>query len=141
MSSNETTSANPIMQILIAAGLKDIDPKDLEGLPSLETLNSLYGSLKEPVVVGMDTCASYRDKVAPSDRIAAVAGLFNTGTNAMAFHLRNNINIKTTWQIPWGKHRMEFVRLNHTAEGLDHVNKEHVLPIVLIREPFYWMQR
>jgi hypothetical protein len=138
---NSTSHENPIMQVLIAAGLKDIDPKDLEGLPTPETLTSLYGPLKEPVVVGMDTCAEYRDKVQPSERVAAVAGMFNTGTNAMAFHLRQNINIKNTWQVPWGKHRMEYVRLNHTAEGLEHVNKENVLPIVLIRDPLYWLQR
>jgi hypothetical protein len=138
---NLTTHENPIMQVLVAAGLKDIDPKDLEGLPTPETLTSLYGPLKEPVVVGMDTCAAYRDKVQPSERVAAVAGMFNTGTNAMAFHLRQNINIKNTWQVPWGKHRMEYVRLNHTAEGLEHVNKQNVLPIVLIRDPLYWLQR
>lgn len=138
---NSTTPENPIMQVLVAAGLKDIDPKDLEGLPSPETLTALYGPLKEPVVVGMETCATYRDKVPPSERVAAVAGMFNTGTNAMAFHLRQNINIKNTWQVPWGKHRMEYVRLNHTAEGLEHVNKQNVLPIVLIRDPLYWLQR
>jgi hypothetical protein len=138
---SSSRTINPILQVLLEAGLKDIDPKELDGLPSAKTLTMLYGPLNEPVVVGMETCAAYRDKVPPKNRIAAVAGLFNTGTNAMAFHLRNNINIKTTWQIPWGKHRMEFVRLNHTAEGMDKVNKEDVLPIVLIREPFYWMQR
>jgi hypothetical protein len=138
---NATTHENPILQVLVAAGLKDIDPKDLEGLPSPETLTALYGPLKEPVVVGMDTCAAYRDKVQPSERVAAVAGMFNTGTNAMAFHLRKNINIKNTWQVPWGKHRMEYVRLNHTAEGLEDVNKQNVLPIVLIRDPLYWLQR
>jgi hypothetical protein len=138
---NATTHENPILQVLVAAGLKDIDPKDLEGLPSPETLTALYGPLKEPVVVGMDSCAAYRDKVQPSERVAAVAGMFNTGTNAMAFHLRKNINIKNTWQVPWGKHRMEYVRLNHTAEGLEDVNKQNVLPIVLIRDPLYWLQR
>lgn len=141
VTTNASTHENPIIQVLLAAGLKDIDPKDLEGLPSPETLTALYGPLNEPVVVGMDTCAEYRDKVPPSERVAATAGMFNTGTNAMAFHLRKNINIETTWQVPWGKHRMEYVRLNHTAEGLERVKQENVLPIVLIRDPLYWLQR
>lgn len=139
---SNTLVLNPIVQILFAAGLHDVYRTDLDGLPSAETLTQLYGPLDEPVVIGMDTCATYRNQVPPSDRVVAVAGMFNTGTNAMAFHLRQNIqNIDSPWQVPWGKHRMEYVRLNHTAGGLEDYNQTNVLPIVLIRDPFYWMQR
>lgn len=62
------------------------------------TMNHPYQKI---VVYGTETCAEYQ-KLVPNkqDRIVAVAGLFNTGTNAMEFHLRNNINgIPSKWQV------------------------------------------
>lgn len=57
----------------------------------------------------------------------------------MEHHLRKNVNLKAAWQVPWGKHRMEFVRMNHTAPGFSGWNKEHCLPVVVIRDPYHWM--
>jgi hypothetical protein len=51
-------------------------------LPSMETLHSVYGN-SSSIVVGMDRCEQYRKDVPLEERYAAVAGLFNTGTNAL----------------------------------------------------------
>lgn len=85
-------------------------------------------------------CETYRKNVPQSRRIVAVAGLFNTGTNAMEFHLRKNIMAPSKWQVPWGKHRDPSVRLHHVAPGMEHVEQRDVLPIIIMRDPFHWMQ-
>lgn len=88
-------------------------------------------------------CDVYRSRVAPKDRLLGVAGMFNTGTNYLEIILNNNIlNVEQDilWQVPWGKHRMEYVKNNHTAPEMDIYNKDNVLPIVVIRDPFPWMQ-
>jgi hypothetical protein len=73
-------------------------------------------------------------------RIVAVAGLFNTGTNAMEFHLRQNILAPSKWQVPWGKHRNPSVRLSHIAPGMENVIQRDVLPIIIVRDPYHWLQ-
>ena len=47
---------------------------------------------------------------------------------------------KTLWQVPWGKHRHASVKWNHTANRFGGIDKHHVLPLVIIRDPFSWMQ-
>ena len=142
-SSSAVATQHPIQVLLQQAGIdwttvNTTSPK----LPSMTTLNALYGKLSEgPVILGMETCRTYQETVKYEDRYTAVAGMFNTGTNAMQFHLQHNIdNLKYAWQVPWGKHRMEFVKHNHTAPGLAKFVKEHALPVVVIRDPFHWMQ-
>jgi hypothetical protein len=42
-------------------------------------------------------------------------------------------------QVPWAKHKMAQHRYNHTiVDGV--IPAEDVLPVVLIRDPYYWMQ-
>lgn len=131
---------NPVQVLLDEAGFRNVSDEELSKLPSWQTLTGLYGDLKEPIIIGMDTCEDYRNKVPLRQRYTAVAGLFNTGTNAMEYNLQHNVNAPSAWQVPWGKHRMEFVRLNHTAPGAENRVKAHVLPVVMIRDPFHWMQ-
>ena len=90
--------------------------------------------------MGKDNCAQYRDKVDFSDRIVAVAGLFNTGTNLLDIQLMRNLRgVKRLWQVPWGKHRMAEVKWNHTANEMENIKKENVLPIVIVRDPLAWL--
>jgi hypothetical protein len=70
----------------------------------------------------------------------AVAGLFNTGTNALEFHLSHNIKAPSKWQVPWGKHRDPSVRLSHVAPGMEKVDQRDVLPIIITRDPYHWLQ-
>lgn len=69
--------------------------------------------------------------------------MFNTGTNLLDIQMQHNIiglkNINL-WQVPWGKHRMAYVKYNHTAPQMNKYNKNNILPIVVIRDPYSWMQ-
>jgi hypothetical protein len=126
---------HPILAILRASGM-ELSAADQLLLPDWHVLTKLYGSMTTPVIVGMETCAAYRNTVPPNRRYAAVGGMFNTGTNAMEFHLNKNSHLPSTWQLPWGKHRMEYVRLNHTAPGMEKTERLDVLPIIMIRDPY-----
>jgi hypothetical protein len=89
----------------------------------------------------------------------AIAGNFNSGTTAFGLSLQANCRFsnhqKTNEndpysndvvshvngmlsQVPWAKHKMAFYRDNHTI--LASIPKQNVLPIVLIRDPYFWMQ-
>jgi hypothetical protein len=75
--------------------------------------------------------------------ILAVAGMFNTGTNLLDVQMQRNIlglNKNSIWQVPWGKHRMAHVKWEHTAPDMEKYDKKYVLPVVIIRDPFAWMQ-
>ena len=41
-------------------------------------------------------------------------------------------------QVPWAKHKMGYYRNNHTI--ISTIPKDNVLPVVLVRDPYYWMQ-
>lgn len=140
-----TLHDNPLLRLLFKAGVEietDLTAAERAQLPAVwHNMQEMYGNLSEPIVWGLHTCQAYRDKV-PNirDRYTAVAGLFNTGTNAMEFHLQHNLRMPSKWQVPWGKHRVPAVCLNHTAPGFEKVNRERVMPIIMIRDPFAFMQ-
>jgi hypothetical protein len=100
----------------------------------------LFGN--DVVIVGKEDCAAYRNRVPLTQRRLGVAGMFNTGTNLLEVQLRKNIQMPqpSLWQVPWGKHRMAGVKFNHTASGMEHVNKDDVLPVIIIRDPYAWLQ-
>jgi len=132
VSQKYVNALNSTNHTLFVAGLE---------LPSWTRLQAIYGPLDQPVVIGMDTCAHYRATVPFSQRMTASAGMFNTGTNAMKNYLQGNMpGIKGLWQVPWGKHRMPWQRLNHTAPRMELRNQTAVLPVVLVRDPLHWMQ-
>lgn len=141
----EDDDDNPLIKIFQAAGvnMEDLSEKNVANLPIVyREMKRMYGSnnMREPVVWGMHTCEEYRNKVPRERRYTATAGLFNTGTNAMEFHLRKNLQVSSRWQVPWGKHRVAAVRLKHTAPGMTKMNQEDALPIVMVRDPYHWMQ-
>jgi hypothetical protein len=144
--SDKTSDAPPpsssLSIMLQKAGLSDISKADLAGLPTVEELTRQYGNVLSgrPVITGMDSCERYRQQVKQRRRYAAPAGMFNTGTNALVFHLEHNLQAAQKWQVPWGKHRMESVRLTHTAPSMEMAHKQDALPIVMIRDPLHWMQ-
>jgi hypothetical protein len=134
--------SNPLLRVLLAAGVS-VEDINVDRLPRVyQDMTSQYGDMQRPVVFGMDTCSSYQQAVPKQRRIVAVAGMFNTGTNAMEYHLRENLSggIRSLWQVPWGKHRVPYVRLQHVAPGMAQIQQEDVLPIIMIRDPFHWMQ-
>jgi hypothetical protein len=89
-----------VLALLREAGITKLDNATVAALPTWNEISQLYGS-QSPIVYGLDTCASYREMVPAHERHAAVAGMFNTGTNAIAWSLRRNINTSrpNLWQV------------------------------------------
>jgi hypothetical protein len=152
---NDKDDREPIIKILRQAGY-DLDNRALfhedilASLPKWSEITSFYG---QPKIVGLETCQAFQESVAPTDRLLAVAGTFNSGTNFFTDllkkncwnpdRMRNSRNISkgVQWQVPWGKHRPEESRGNHRVEGRNgQLNHEHFLPVVTIRDPYTWMQ-
>ena len=43
-------------------------------------------------------------------------------------------------QVPWGKHNPVDWRGQHAAQGLEGVDVDGVLPVVVVKDPFTWMR-
>jgi hypothetical protein len=136
-----------VIQILHMANVT-VDKDLCFRLPSWQSVADLYGD--QPVVVGMDTCRAYRDLIqaAGVHPMPRVGGLYNTGTNALAWTFLENIeNIGEKdlrgnlhpYELPWGKHTSPVHRLNVTFPKENKESHVHALPIVLIRDPYRWM--
>eukprot|EP00934_Nitzschia_sp_Nitz4_P001705 Nitzschia sp. Nitz4//scaffold188_size43225//36181//37347//NITZ4_007350-RA/size43225-processed-gene-0.25-mRNA-1//1//CDS//3329539859//1705//frame0 len=121
-------------------------------LPSWTQVQQVIGS--HPYVVGLDNCPVFREKVPPLERMLGAAGMFNTGTNLVTHLLKQNCEIPERrqaagphqskekygmrWQVPWGKHTPAHFRdAHHTTKATD-INKDYVLPVVTIRNPYTW---
>lgn len=141
-----------LLDILEDAGVTDIDAESMAKLPTWEQVRRLYYDHDPagPVIYGLETCQAFRDRIPKHDAMMAPAGLFNTGTNPLAMYLMANCEMPDNtkdakfrgmkWQVPWGKHMLAKYKWNNTANHDEHTNKTNVLPIVLIRDPYSWMQ-
>ena len=61
-------------------------------LPTFQQIVDIYG--KGPLIVGLETCQAYRDLMAANplmDPMPRVAGLYHSGTNALAKTLELNL--------------------------------------------------
>lgn len=83
-------------------------------LPEWAEVVAQYGN--GPKIHGLDTCQRYRDEIPFYERTMAPTGLFNSGTNLLAFLMEDNCEISTgmqryggcrlpqrgiSWQPPW----------------------------------------
>jgi hypothetical protein len=119
-------------------------------LPTWSQVTKLYGNSDKPVVYGLETCAAFRASVPADQAYLGTAGFFDTGTNALTYYMRANLVMPShttpghhdgiLTQVPWDKHWFSRLRNNHTADNHEQYTKEHVLPIVTIRDPLSWMQ-
>ena len=140
--------------------ISDLTVDEILMLPKWSQVQRLYGD--RPVIIGMETCQEYQSRVPLERRHLGVAGIFNSGTTAFGLSLQanckfpdrgpaidnnnnnNNNNSPVTnvngmlSQVPWAKHKMARERNQHTI--LDSIRKTDVLPIVLVRDPYYWLQ-
>jgi hypothetical protein len=82
-----------VVQLLEKAGVDNLSPEQIERLPRWQHVVDLYGP--DVVSVGKDRCQRFRDSVPLADRIVGVAGMFNTGTNALDLHLRVRMSLRT----------------------------------------------
>lgn len=146
-------------------GFFKMDDRTCKKLPTQQEVSVLYGD--DPVVYGMETCeqfrnnvqqvqseANYRERAVPTVR---VAGLFNTGTNAMAVSLARNLEqdyqlwddkVRTKFarkrdqlfNVPWEKHVPLRFRDGNVVVQDQGIDFRLVLPVVLVRDPYWWMQ-
>lgn len=132
-----------IFSLLLDAGIDSLDFATIRQLPDWKQVSALYySSNRRPVIHGLDTCDMYRQSVPVDQRYVATAGMFNTGTNALSFLLAQNImtEIKPQWQVPWSKHRLLRISANHTAPNMEQFNRKNVLPIVIVKDIYTWLQ-
>lgn len=61
-------------------------------LPSRKTITELYGA-DSPVILGLETCAAFRDTIPAVQRMLGPAGIFSTGTNLLTHLLKRNCYI------------------------------------------------
>mmetsp|Transcript_14545 Transcript_14545/g.35168 ORF Transcript_14545/g.35168 Transcript_14545/m.35168 type:complete len:365 (+) Transcript_14545:762-1856(+) len=138
----------PLVDILHDAGVQELDVAAILSLPKWDIVTKLYGD-NGPVIVGLDTCQQFQETIPQDQASIGIAGLFNTGTNPMNMYLEENCimpNIKherhggMRFQVPWGKHVPASWKWNNTAGNDQKTNKTNVLPVVMVRDPYSWMQ-
>ena len=132
----------PLLEILNHAGMH-VDVHVLQRLPTWTQVVEMYG--KHPVIVGMERCPDFRKAVPAQERYVGVAGQMNTGTNALAKYLRNNLWIRENpiergvlWTVPWYKHGWAALRYRYKYRPPE--NHNNVMAVTTIREPYFWMQ-
>lgn len=87
-------------------------------------LPGIYGAHH---LLDASSCESFRSAISAGGRRWGVAGLPNTGTNALWRMMTKNCDAPGLWQVPWGKHQF----MNESRE-------ESVLPLVLVKDPLQW---
>jgi len=111
-------------------------------LPAWKQVTEIYG--EDPIILGLDTCDRYRSLLSElniTKPMVRVAGLYNTGTNAFDQALDLNFEILEghlrRHEVPWGKHVEVKYRVNNTKNTKQ---LDLVLPVVLVRDAYQWMQ-
>jgi hypothetical protein len=120
-------------------------------LPTWKSVSNLYGN--EPIVYGMETCEAYRALIQQAGSgvlpMPRVGGLYNTGTNALAWTFLDNlerigekdlIGQLHPYELPWGKHMEAVYRWNLTVPFDNPESPLYTLPIIVVRDPYRWMQ-
>lgn len=137
------SARQPLLEILERAGLQ-VDEEVMRLLPTWKQVTDLYG--EKPVFWGKDSCEVFRRSVPKQNRFVGVAGQFNTGTNALFKYLDQNMQIKENkmfngvlWTIPWYKHAWVDLRYRYMYRKPD--EHSNVFPIIMIRDPYFWMRR
>ena len=141
------TQKDYMLDLLAAAGVTEMEYPVVQALPTWASFARLYGNdTAAPVVVGLDTCRQLSQE--QGQLHVGVAGMFNTGTTTLDLYLRENLPLPTHGDqrggfnqgVPWGKHRLWSLRRDFMPKGAEISNDIVVVPIVIIRDPFTWMQ-
>lgn len=134
----------PMLRELAAAQL-DLDVELCYSLPDWSQVVDLYGA--EPIVLGLDTCEAYRNHIQRDGQspMPKVAALWNAGSTSLSRSFLLNLQLyDPTWHInrttvPWGKHTPLWLKFINTYPEDNTDSKDHVLPIVIVRDPYRWM--
>lgn len=130
-------------------------------IPKYTTVQHVYGH--KPRINGLEFCKDLQRK----GMIPRVAGLYNTGTNALVkqFQMRwepflietnrTNGNLPQSksamntqrffqsnyfrWDVPWGKHVPATYHGNVTVPPSNPTLPDIVVPIIMVRDPFTWI--
>ena len=154
----------PFIRLLRDAGIQIDDIRVIQLLPTVQQVEQLYYNGKSsssdgPRILGLAQCEQFRRE---GGQVMGIAGMFDSGTNLAAMYLDNNCimpdegreeggGIDIIWQVPWGKHVVADMRKEHHmvhptsksgATSLEDYVVDHtaVMPIVMIRDPYFWMQ-
>jgi hypothetical protein len=141
------------LKVLVQSGFPENEiTEDLcQSLPSEAQVAELYGL--HPIVDGLDRCEEYSSALKAHGNLAPqvrVTGLFNTGTNAFSvavyLNLRDTMQLEGNYsqiqaqaEVPWKKHWPAEAR-SHWVDNTDPKLVQQIMPVVLIRDPFRWMQ-
>ena len=126
---------------------------DTESQKNQTTEEPSYGGFPDgPVILGMERCAEFRRQWGSNGEIA-VAGLFNTGTNALTKNIKLNLRMpgnnrtfywfdevysQGIWpQAPWWKHNPNISDPSYGRRS-DWKTHASVLPIVVVRDFYFW---
>jgi len=135
------------------ARLDYISETTYESLPRWSQVTDMIGT--QPKLIGLEQCQAFQRNGDIADKILAVAGCFNSGTNLLAKTLVRNCvmhkrqekygtkQLGIRWQVPYGKHtppKDEEFRNSHVAQKSENVTAAQTLPAVMIRDPFRWLQ-
>jgi hypothetical protein len=153
-SEDHSTDDGVLANVLSQAGINVTEkhPEIEKQLPTMwNQIKSLYYSQTTgPVILGKEGCANFRKQFGRNATVG-IAGMFNSGTNAALRNIQRNIGIPgnnaSVWgkrddayhdlngilfQVPWWKHNSDLaVDRNPEADA-------HILPIVVVRDPFTW---
>eukprot|EP00934_Nitzschia_sp_Nitz4_P002577 Nitzschia sp. Nitz4//scaffold227_size32659//14792//16041//NITZ4_007899-RA/size32659-processed-gene-0.26-mRNA-1//-1//CDS//3329542797//2567//frame0 len=105
-----------ILAILQEAGIQNFSAQDVWKLPTQQQIEELYGQ-SSPIIVGLDTCATFRERVPSQQRFLGISGMFNSGTTAFGISLQANCRFPDHPQ-------------NVSNDLVTDVN---------VRDPYYWM--
>jgi len=72
--------------------------------------------------------------------------LFSCFASLRLYNINRTENITHThtqgmrWQVPWGKHTPAHYKYSHAAKMAARIDKDDVLPVISIRNPYLWMK-
>jgi hypothetical protein len=151
-STTDMHTDNKIINVFREAGV-ELDDFELHDLPKWDEIVDLVGDA--PIVHGLETCEAFRQSIPAVERNLGAAGMFNTGTNLVTQLLKENCKIPERvakygikasreahgirWQVSWGKHTPAHFKSDHATDHAKDIDKETILPVVTIRDPYKWM--
>lgn len=135
----------PLLQVIAAAGVS-LTTDLCRTLPSWENVTKLYG--KGPIIEGLDSCNAYRDLIQTrgAKPRPKIAGLWNTGTTALSKSFNINMELYSDNEsiafptVTWGKHTVLRYKYNVTWPRGNKEDRDLILPVVIVRDPYRWMQ-
>jgi hypothetical protein len=135
----------PMLQVIAAAGV-NLTVDLCRTLPPWKNVTKLYGN--GPIIEGLETCDTYRDLIRTrgAEPRPKIAGLWNTGTTALSKYFNINMELYSVNEsiafptVTWGKHTVLRYKYNVTWPRGNREDRDLILPVVIVRDPYRWMQ-